>query len=46
MDGLDGFFRKGRVVGRQLDDVVKGIFKADDVEMFAQWFFSDGNAFL
>lgn len=46
MDGLDRFFCKGLVVGRQLDDIVKGIFKADDVEMFTQWLFGDGNAFL
>lgn len=46
MDRLDGRFRQRRVVRRQVDDIVKGILEADDIEMVAQGLFGDSNAFL
>ena len=46
MNGLNRLFCERRILGGQLDDIVKGVFETDDVEMFAQGFFGNGNAFL
>ena len=46
MNRLDRVFGERRILGGSFDDIVKGIFKTNDVEMFAQWLFGDGNAFL